>query len=96
MTFLSNLDPVTIIQKLKVMQSEMAHLPTEVGSQKHITLVLQNLHWFPIAFQVQSEVLILTYKILNGLSPMYLRECLLLYALSQSLRSARATSCKHC
>ena len=40
----------------------------------HIMPVLKNLHWLPIKERIEFKVLLLTYKALNGLSPIYITE----------------------
>ncbi len=37
----------------------------------HITPILQSLHWLPIRFRISYNILLLTYKALNGLAPAY-------------------------
>lgn len=55
--------------------------------QVHISLVLQYLRWFPGEHWIHFEVLVLTFKILCGLGPTYLRNRLLPYMLQRGLHS---------
>ena len=45
----------------------------------HITPILRNLHWLPVEYNIQFKILLLTYKALNGLAPVYLQTLLKLY-----------------
>ena len=40
----------------------------------HVTPVLIDLHWLPAAYHIQFKILIITFKCLYGLAPMYLSE----------------------
>jgi len=53
----------------------------------HITSIRSSLHWLPIKFRINYKVLLLTYKALNVLAPVYLMDLLSLYIPSRSLRS---------
>ncbi len=55
----------------------------------HITPILQSLHWLPIRFRISYNILLLTYKALNGLAPAYtyLYSLLSRYNPTRSLRS---------
>ena len=56
----------------------------------HITPILASLHWLPITFRSDFKLLLLTYKALHGLSPSYLKDLIIPYSLSRSLRSSGA------
>ena len=40
----------------------------------HITPVLTDLHWLPVVYRIQFKILIIAFKCLYGLAPMYLSE----------------------
>jgi len=42
----------------------------------HITPILSSLHWLSLKFCINYKVLLLTYKALNGLAPVYLTKLL--------------------
>ena len=46
------------------------------------------LHWFPVCFRAQFKVLVLTFKALNGLGPVYLKERLHPHRSARTLRSS--------
>ena len=54
----------------------------------HITPVLKDLHWLPVRFRAQFKVLVLTFKTLNGLGPVYLKERLHPHRSARTLRSS--------
>lgn len=60
-----------------------------MGHQEHIVPMLQTLHWFPVAPQVQGRVFVSTYKSLKGLNLTYLRYCLLPDTASRTHKSAK-------
>ncbi len=53
----------------------------------HITPILQSMHWLPIKFRIGYKILLLTYKALNGLAPMYLTSLISRYNPTCSLKS---------
>ena len=56
----------------------------------HITTILASLHWLPITSRSDFKVLLLTYKALHGISPSYLKDVIIPYSPSRSLRSSGA------
>ncbi len=61
-------------------------------STEHISPVLAALHWLPVRVRADFKVLLLTYKILNGLAPVYLSDLVNTYVPVRPLRSL-VTSC---
>ena len=45
---------------------------TGTRSTDHTTPVLKNLHWLPVEARINFNILLITYKILNGQSTSYL------------------------
>lgn len=56
-------------QKLQVTQNSARHTVLHGPRFTHVTLLLHELHWFPVSF----KVLVLTFKVLCGIGPGYLR-----------------------
>lgn len=54
--------PLELSMKLQLTQDVPANTRVEANKYEHITPVLQELHWFPIAFGAQFTVLVLTLK----------------------------------
>ncbi|KAI5629767.1 hypothetical protein C0J50_2268, partial [Silurus asotus] len=57
------------INKLQLVQNAAARVLTRSRKYDHITPVLISLHWLPIKSRIDYNILLLTYKALNGLAP---------------------------
>uniref|UniRef100_R4GDH7 Reverse transcriptase domain-containing protein n=1 Tax=Anolis carolinensis TaxID=28377 RepID=R4GDH7_ANOCA len=79
--------PLSVIQKLKLVQNAAAHLLAGVPARWRITPILQQLHWLPIEYRITFKILVLTFKALHGLGPAYLRARLSPYQPQRLLRS---------
>uniref|UniRef100_M3XGI0 Uncharacterized protein n=1 Tax=Latimeria chalumnae TaxID=7897 RepID=M3XGI0_LATCH len=53
----------------------------------HITLVLLELHWLPVQWQITFKVFVLVFKALKGLGPEYLQNLLTPYVPARPLHS---------
>ncbi len=69
-----------LINKLQQVQNAAARVLTRTRQYDHISQVLSTLHWLPIKHCIDSKILLITYKALNGLAPQYLSELLSLYS----------------
>jgi len=78
----------TLIMKLQRVQNMAARIITQTDKYDHITPVLIDLHWLPIARRIQFKILVYTYKSLNALAPEYLCDMVKVYKPRRSLRSA--------
>ena len=56
------------------MQNAAARLLTSSSKYSHITPVLKELHWLPVRFRIHFKILLLTFKVLNGMPPDYTME----------------------
>lgn len=56
--------------------------------RNHITPVLRSLHWIPVPFCINFNILSVLYKALHGLALTYLWEPIKPYHSTQALRSA--------
>ncbi|KAI5618349.1 hypothetical protein C0J50_22331, partial [Silurus asotus] len=79
--------PASLINKLQLVQNAAARVLTGARKYDHITPILSSLHWLPVKFRIDYKLLLLTYKALNGLAPMYLSSHLTRYNPPRSLRS---------
>ncbi|KAF7711562.1 hypothetical protein HF521_000573, partial [Silurus meridionalis] len=79
--------PASLINKLQLVQNAAARILTRSRKYDHITPILSSLHWLPVKFRIDYKLLLLTYKALNGLAPMYLSSLLTRYNPPRSLRS---------
>ena len=74
------------LSKLQQIQNSAARLTSR--KRDNVESVLQELHWLPIAKRIEFKILLITYKCLHGLAPMYLAELLTKYTPSRNLRSS--------
>ena len=82
--------PKELITQLQQMrQNHAARVMTQWRKYDHITPVLVDLHWLPVKQRIDFKILLLTYKALNGLAPAYLREQLVPYSPTRTLRSKK-------
>ena len=54
----------------------------------HITLILADLHWFPVQYHILFKVLVLTYHALHGTAPPYIQSLLDPYIPTHTVHSA--------
>lgn len=80
--------PKKLIARLQYVQNSAARVLTSTRRSAHITPLLHDLHWLPVASRIHFKVLLLTFKALNGLAPQYLSDLLSPYRPVRSLRSA--------
>ena len=67
-----------------VMYSRVFH----VLKYPHRNELVIELHWLPVEQRINFKILLFTYKIVNGLAPMYLSQLLVPYVPRRDLRSA--------
>ena len=79
--------PSKQMDRLQSIQNKAARLITRTRKYQHITPVLRELHWLPVSYRVMFKILLLTYKTLHDQGPLYLKELLVPYKPSRSLRS---------
>ena len=77
--------PVTELNKLQRVQNAAARLISRTPKFHHITPVLQQLHWPPVKDPISFKLL-LTFKALHGIAPIYISELIKPYNPSRSLR----------
>ena len=76
------------INRLQHVQNSAAHLLTATGRYEHVTPVLRSVYWLPVSARIDFKIL-LVFKVLNGLGPLYLSELLKLYIPNRTLRSSK-------
>ena len=77
------------VKRLQYVQNSAARLLTSTGRYEHVTPVLRSLHWLPVSARIDFKILLLVFKVLNGLGPLYLCELLEPYIPNRNLRSSR-------
>ena len=82
--------PKYLLQKLQYVQNAAARLITGIRKHDHITPILMDLHWLPVNERIQFKILLLTFKSLNGLAPVYVDEMIQRYVPNRKLRSSSA------
>ena len=80
--------PNYLIQRLQYALNSAARLISMSRKADHITPLLIELHWLPVEQRINFKILLFTYKIVNGLAPMYLSQLLVPYVPRRDLRSA--------
>ena len=77
-----------LIGKLQRVQNYAARLVVRCGRRDHITPVLKKLHWLPVKQRVTYKIILLTFRALNGLAPIYIVDMLHRHRPTRALRSA--------
>ena len=62
------------IKKLQRGQNAAARLISYTPWFGHITPVLRTLHWLPIRFRIEFKMLVIIFKSIHGLSPVYISD----------------------
>ena len=68
-----------LIDKLQLVQNAAAKIITKSRKFDQLTPLLRQLHWLPISKRITFKVLLLVYKSLNDMGPVYLRDLLIYY-----------------
>ena len=79
--------PQKEIDRLQKVQNAAARVVSQTSKFDHITPILYELHWLPVAQRIQFKVLLLTYKALNGLAPTYISDLLVAHQSRYQSRS---------
>ena len=84
--------PKTLLRRLQLIQNCAARV---IMSQKlksgHVTPLLKQLHWLPIAARVDFKILLLTYKAINDQGAHYLADLIKIKEHARDTRSSRDT-----
>lgn len=78
--------PESQICKLQRVQNACAKLICNSPKFSHVTPLLHDLHWLLVRQRIKFKILLLTYKALHGLAPIYLSKLLTLKSPTQSYR----------
>ena len=66
--------PDSTVKSLVSVQKTAARLVTGTMKYDHITPVLRELHWLPIRRRIEYKILMLTFKCVHGIAPVYLMD----------------------
>ena len=80
--------PETQLQKLQVVQNSTECLITGTHRRAYITPVLFSLHWLPVLQRIEFKLLLLVYRAVNNLCPVYLSSLVIPYIPTRTLISA--------
>jgi len=76
------------IMKLQRVQNTLARVVTGTKRTDHISPVLRNLHWLPVAKRIDYKIALTTHKALHTQRPQYLAELISAYQPTRQLRSS--------
>ena len=62
------------IKKLQRVMNASARLVYRAPKYCHITPLLRELHWLPVRLRVDFKILLVTFKVLHGVAPSYLKD----------------------
>ena len=79
--------PIKTLKPLQLVQNFAARLIFKMKKYDHVMPLYKSLHWLPVTKRIQFKVLLLTYKTVNNLNPVYLSNALTLLNSLPSLRS---------
>ena len=65
-----------LLNKLQLVQNNAAKMVTQTKKYDHVTPLLYKLHWLPIQYRIDYKIILLCFKALNNLAPVYISELL--------------------
>ena len=75
------------LKTLQLVQNAAARVLTRTKKREHISPVLASLHWLPVKSRIEFKILLLTFKALNNMAPLYLKELIVPNQPTRALRS---------
>uniref|UniRef100_A0A8C6SKQ3 Reverse transcriptase domain-containing protein n=1 Tax=Neogobius melanostomus TaxID=47308 RepID=A0A8C6SKQ3_9GOBI len=79
--------PKSSLKSFQLVQNAAARLLMRTKRREHITPVLKSLHWLPVEFRIKFKILLLTFKAIKGMAPLYLQDAIVPYQPTRALRS---------
>ena len=79
-----------LTKKLQRAQNSAARMLFKKSKRCHITPVLKKLHWLPVLYRIKFKIVLLVYKCLKKLAPVYLQDSIKIHTRSRTLRSNAA------
>src|SRR4029434_2887784 len=64
--------PACVVKPLQIIQTAPARLVFNQPKRAHVTPLLIELHWLPVAARIKFKSLMLAYRVLAGSAPTYL------------------------
>jgi hypothetical protein len=83
------------VAQLQRLQNSLARVVTGTRKRDHITPILADLHWLPVAARIDYKIALLTFKTLVLRQPSYLHELIRVHQPARSLRSSTQVNRLH-
>jgi hypothetical protein len=80
--------PKHVLNKLQSIQNAAARLITLSRKYDHITPIMKELHWLPIAECIKFKILLITFKALHDQAPSYITDLITCYKPQRTLCSS--------
>ena len=80
------------LHKLQRVQNAAARLIFEESKYCHVTPLLKSLHWLLVKYRIIFKVLLITFKAIHGLAPVYISELISIRDISLSRYCLRLTN----
>ena len=80
--------PQNLLQKLQYVQNSAARLLSFTRKTEHITPILKELHWSPVAVRIEFRILVLVFKAYHCIAPLYISDMITKYEPTRSLSSS--------
>ena len=80
--------PKKDIERLQKVQNAAARFISLTPKSEHVTPILQQLHWLPVAFRIKYKIAMIMYRCVHGTAPIYPRSMLTQYVPRRNLRSS--------
>ena len=79
--------PSFLVHRLQKVQNIAARIVSGTKKREHITPVLYALHWLPVERRIEFKILVLVFKCIHGVAPIYLGELITGHSPTRNLRS---------
>lgn len=80
--------PENQLSRLQRIQNTAARILTLSKKSCHITPILKELHWLPVSHRIIFKLLLIVFKSVNNIAPIYISELLEKYVPTRMLRSS--------
>src|SRR4029434_3666764 len=80
--------PACVVKPLQMIQNAAARLVFNQPKRAHVTPLLTELHWLPVAARITFKSLMLVYRVIAGSAPTYLNALLRANLTPRMLRSS--------
>src|SRR4029434_388270 len=80
--------PACVVKPLQMIQNAAARLVFNQPKRAHVTPLLIELNWLPVAARIKFKSLTLAYRVLTGSAPTYLNALVRAKVNPQTLRSS--------